>query len=147
MMNPSRRRPTCRVYIGGLASNTRVSDIEKLFKRYARRIDILLKRGFAFVVSKDCAIYDAVMIETFTWIFPSIKLFPSPTLKLSKYPLFYWCCPFSTTGIWRLSGCRWCHSRFKWKGAPRNKNYGWTCKRSASWRTQGWRSPESYVGG
>ena len=53
MMNPSRRRPTCRVYIGGLASDTRVSDIEKFFKNYARRIDILLKRGFAFIVSKS----------------------------------------------------------------------------------------------
>ena len=52
-MNPSRRRPTCRVYIGGLASDTRVSDIEKFFKNYARRIDILLKRGFAFIVSKS----------------------------------------------------------------------------------------------
>ena len=86
MMNPSRRRPTCRVYIGGLASNTRVSDIEKLFKRYARRIDILLKRGFAFVVSKDCAIYDAVMIETFTWIFPSI--FSLPYIKVVQVSPF-----------------------------------------------------------
>ena len=88
MMNPSRRRPTCRVYIGGLASNTRVSDIEKLFKRYARRIDILLKRGFAFVVSKDCAIYDAVMIETFTWIFslPYIKVVQvSPFLLMLSF--------------------------------------------------------------
>ena len=53
MMNPSRRRPTCRVYIGGLPSDTRVSDIERFFKNYARRIDILLKRGFAFIVSKE----------------------------------------------------------------------------------------------
>ena len=53
MMNPSRRRPTCRVYIGGLASDTRLSDIERFFKNYARRIDILLKRGFAFIVSKS----------------------------------------------------------------------------------------------
>jgi len=52
-MNPSRRRPTCRVYIGGLPSDTRVSDIERFFKNYARRIDILLKRGFAFIEFDD----------------------------------------------------------------------------------------------
>ena len=51
MMNPSRRRPTCRVYIGGLPTDTRVKDIERFFKNYTRRIDILLKRGFAFIVS------------------------------------------------------------------------------------------------
>ena len=52
MMNPSRRRPTCRVYIGGLPSDTQVKDIQRFFKNYARRIDILLKRGFGFIVSK-----------------------------------------------------------------------------------------------
>ena len=57
-MNPSRRRPTCRVYIGGLPSDTRVSDIERFFKNYARRIDILLKRGFAFIVSKEFVSYN-----------------------------------------------------------------------------------------
>ena len=63
MMNPSRRRPTCRVYIGGLASDTRVSDIERFFKNYARRIDILLKRGFAFVVSKDRVSFNGIIIN------------------------------------------------------------------------------------
>ena len=52
MMKHSRRRPTCRVYIGGLPTDTRVNDIQRVFKDYSRRIDILLKRGFAFIVSK-----------------------------------------------------------------------------------------------
>ena len=69
MMNPSRRRPTCRVYIGGLPSDTRVSDIERFFKNYARRIDILLKRGFAFIVSKEFVSYNGDLSQRITLIF------------------------------------------------------------------------------
>ena len=76
-MNPSRRRPTCRVYIGGLASDTRVSDIEKFFKNYARRIDILLKRGFAFIVSKS----ELNSINIFKYII---------NYKLIKFPRFHY---------------------------------------------------------
>ena len=49
----SRRRPTCRVYIGNIPSSVHLKDIEHMFRRYTRRFDVLLKNGFAFVVSAN----------------------------------------------------------------------------------------------
>jgi hypothetical protein len=46
-----RSRSTCRVYIGNLSSRVHLKDVEHFFHRYARRIDVLLKTGFAFIVS------------------------------------------------------------------------------------------------
>ncbi len=43
-------RHTCRVYVGGLRPETQIQDIKHLFRHYARRFDVLLKRGFAFLV-------------------------------------------------------------------------------------------------
>lgn len=40
-----------RVYVGRIAYDVRERDIEKFFKGYGRIREILLKDGFAFVVS------------------------------------------------------------------------------------------------
>ena len=42
---------SCRVYIGGLHSDTKLRDVERFFKRYKRRFDVLLKERFGFIVS------------------------------------------------------------------------------------------------
>ena len=43
----------CRVYIGNLPSGTRERDLEKFFKGYGRKSDILIKQGFGFVEFDD----------------------------------------------------------------------------------------------
>ena len=49
----SRRRPegSCRVFIGGLPRQTRQRDIQDFLHRFARRFDVLMKDGYAFIVS------------------------------------------------------------------------------------------------
>ena len=51
------RRPTCRVYIGNIPSSVHLKDIEHTFRRYTRRFDVLLKNGFAFIVSANISFY------------------------------------------------------------------------------------------
>ena len=43
----------CRVYIGNLPSGTRERDLERFFKGYGRKSDILIKQGFGFVEFDD----------------------------------------------------------------------------------------------
>jgi len=43
----------CRVYIGNLPSGSRERDLEKFFKGYGRKSDILIKQGFGFVEFDD----------------------------------------------------------------------------------------------
>ena len=50
-MPRSRSNTTCRVYMGNLSSRAHLSDVKNFFRRYARRFDILMKDGFAFIVS------------------------------------------------------------------------------------------------
>ena len=45
------RRFGCRVYIGGLRSDTKLSDVEDFFRRFRRRFDVMLKERFGFIVS------------------------------------------------------------------------------------------------
>jgi len=40
-----------RIYVGGIASDCRERDLDKFFKNYGRIRDILIKNGYAFVVS------------------------------------------------------------------------------------------------
>ena len=47
----SGRSTSCRVYIGNLSSRIHIDEIKHFFRRYRRRFDILLKNGFAFIVS------------------------------------------------------------------------------------------------
>ena len=51
------RRPTCRVYIGNIPSSVHLKDIEHTFRRYTRRFDVLLKNGFAFIVSANISFF------------------------------------------------------------------------------------------
>lgn len=46
-----------RIYVGRLSFDVRERDIEKFFKAYGRIREILLKDGFAFVVSKFTRFY------------------------------------------------------------------------------------------
>ena len=43
----------CRVYIGNLPSGTREKDLERFFKGYGKKSDILIKQGFGFVEFDD----------------------------------------------------------------------------------------------
>ena len=47
----SRREETFRVFIGGLPRQTKLKDIEQFLRRFARRFDVLMKDGYAFIVS------------------------------------------------------------------------------------------------
>ena len=58
-----RARPTCRVYIGNLPSRIHLSDIEHFFRRYKRRFDILMKTGFAFIVSSDFSFSEYIFLR------------------------------------------------------------------------------------
>lgn len=42
-----------RIYVGRISYDVRERDIEKFFKGYGRIREILLKDGFAFVVSTE----------------------------------------------------------------------------------------------
>jgi len=43
----------CRIYIGNLPSGCREKDLERFFKGYGRKSDILIKQGFGFVEFDD----------------------------------------------------------------------------------------------
>ncbi|RKP12535.1 hypothetical protein BJ684DRAFT_20938 [Piptocephalis cylindrospora] len=43
----------CRVYVGRLPFDVRPSDVERLFDRYGRIVDIDLKNGYGFVEFRD----------------------------------------------------------------------------------------------
>ena len=40
-----------RLYVGGIPSDCRERDIDKFFRKYGRISDVLMKNGYAFVVS------------------------------------------------------------------------------------------------
>ena len=59
----SGRSTSCRVYIGNLSSRIHIDEIKHFFRRYSRRFDILLKNGFAFIVSVFFSVFDFLFTE------------------------------------------------------------------------------------
>ena len=42
------------VYLGKIPFDSQQRDIEKFFKNYGNLLDIIIKKGYAFIVSTQC---------------------------------------------------------------------------------------------
>ena len=52
-----------RVYVGGIPSDCRDRDLDRFFRNYGRVRDVLIKNGYAFIVSRLCLIlYELYLI-------------------------------------------------------------------------------------
>ena len=62
-----------RLYVGGIPSDCRERDIDKFFRKYGRISDVLMKNGYAFVVSSMNKHFDASKDGALSMSAPSFK--------------------------------------------------------------------------
>jgi len=53
----------CRIYIGNLPPDCREKDLDRFFKGYGRKTDVLIKQGFGFVEFEDYRDADDAVYE------------------------------------------------------------------------------------